>query len=46
MSLGKIYYDLKHTAGFISLAKLVSATKSNKRNVEERLSGQDMYNLH
>ena len=46
MSLGKVYYDLKHTAGFSSAAKLVSAAKSNKRNVEEWLSGQDEYTLH
>jgi len=46
MSLGKIYYDPKHTAGFSSAAKLVSAAKRNKRNVEEWLSGQDTYNLH
>jgi hypothetical protein len=39
MSLGKIDYDPKHTAGFSSVAKLVSAAKSNKRNVEEWLSG-------
>jgi transposase InsO family protein len=46
MSLGKIYYDPKHTAEFSSVAKLVSATSSNKRNVEEWLSGQDTYALH
>jgi len=46
MSLGKIYYDPKHTAGFSSAAKLVSAAKSNKRNVEVWLSGQDSYTLH
>jgi len=46
MSLGKIYYDPKHTAGFSSEAKLVTAAKSNKRNVEEWLSGQDTYTLH
>jgi len=45
MSLGKIYYDFKHTAGFISAAKLVSAAKSSKRNVEW-LSGRDTYSLH
>jgi len=31
MSLGKIYYDPKHTAAFSSAAKLVSAAKSNKK---------------
>jgi hypothetical protein len=46
MSLGKIYYDPKHTAGFSSVAKLVSAAKSNKRKVEEWLAGQDTYTLH
>jgi len=46
MSLSKVYYDPKHTAGFSSATKLVSATKSNKRNVEEWLSGQDTYTLH
>jgi hypothetical protein len=29
MSLGTIYYDPKHGAGFSSVAKLVSAAKSN-----------------
>jgi len=46
MSVGKIYYDPKHTAGFSSAAKLVSAAKSINRNVEEWLSGQDAYTLH
>jgi hypothetical protein len=46
LSLGKIYYDPIHTAGFSSVAKLVSAAKSNKRNVEKWLSGQDTYTLH
>ena len=32
--------------GFSSVAKLVSAAKSNKKNVEEWLSGQDTYTLH
>jgi len=35
MSLGKIYYDLKHAAGFSSVAKLVMTAKSSKRDVEE-----------
>ena len=46
MSLGKIYQDPKHTAGFSSAAKLVSVGKSNKKNVERWLSGQDTYTLH
>jgi len=46
MSLGKIYYDPKHTAGFSSAAKLVGAAKSNKINVKKWLSGQDTYTLH
>jgi len=46
MSPGKIYYVPKHTAGFSSAEKLVSAAKRNKRNVEEWLSGQDTYTLH
>jgi len=46
MSLGKIYYDPKHTAGFSSAGKLVNAAKRNERNVEEWLSGQDTYTLH
>jgi len=45
MSLGKAYYDPKHAAGFGSVAKLVKAGKT-KRDVEERLSGQDTYTLH
>jgi hypothetical protein len=45
-SLGKIYYDPKHTAWFSSAAKLVSVAKSSKRNVADWLSGQDTYNLH
>jgi len=46
MSLGKVYYDPKHAAGFGSVAKLVKASKNNKRAVEEWLSGQDTYTLH
>jgi hypothetical protein len=45
MSLGTIYYDPKHPAGFSSVAKLVRSAKSNK-NVEEWLSGADTYTLH
>jgi len=41
MSLGKVYYDPKYAAGFGSVTKLVKAGKSNKRDIEEWLSGQD-----
>jgi hypothetical protein len=34
MSLGTIYNDPKHPAGFSSVAKLVRSAKSNKKNVE------------
>jgi len=43
--LSVIYYDPKHAAGFSSVAELVRAAKSNKRYVEEWLSGQDTYTL-
>jgi len=46
MSLGNIYYDPKHAAGFGSAAKLVKASKNKKRNVEEGLSDQNTYTLH
>ena len=46
MSLGKVYYNTKHAAGFSSVAKLVKAGRSNKRYVEEWLSGQETYTLH
>jgi len=46
MSVGEVYYEPKHTAEFSSAAKLVSAAKSDKRNVEVWLSGQDTYTLH
>jgi len=46
MSLGKFYYNLKHTAGFSSVANLVRAAKSSKRHGEEWLSDQDTYNVH
>jgi hypothetical protein len=45
MTLAKIYYDPKHTAGFSSVAKLVRSGKSNKKSVEEWLSGPDTYKL-
>jgi len=37
MSLGKVDYDPKHVVGFVSVAKLVEASKNNKRAVEEWL---------
>jgi len=46
MSLFKNCIDSKHTARFSSVAKLVRADKSNKRNVEQLLSGQHTYTLH
>jgi len=44
LSLGKIYYDPKHTVVFSSVSKLVRAAKY-KRNVEEYLAGQDTYTM-
>ena len=46
MSLGKVYYDPKHAAGFGSVEKLVKASKYKKRDVEEWLAGQNTYTLH
>jgi len=46
MSLDKVYYDPKHAAGFCSVAKVVKAGKSNKRNVELWFSGQNTYTRH
>ena len=46
MSLGKIFYDPEHPAGFGSVAKLASASKTNKGIVNEWLSGQNTYTLH
>ena len=46
MSLGKIFYDPKHPAGFGSVAKLANASKTNKGIVNEWLSGQNTYTLH
>ena len=45
MSLGKVYYDPKHPAGFVSVAKFVKARKSKKMDVEQWLSGQKTYTL-
>jgi hypothetical protein len=38
MSLGNVYYDPKHPAGFGSVAKLVKASKNKENNVEDWLS--------
>ena len=46
MSLGNVYYDPKHPAGFGSVAKLVKASKNRKRVLEEWLSSQNTYTLH
>jgi len=46
MSLGKVYYDPKHAAGFGSVLKLVKASKHKKRDVEEWLAGQNTNTLH
>ena len=46
ISLGKVYYDPKHPAGFGSVAKLVNASKNKKKHVELWLSIQNTYTLH
>ena len=46
MSLGKVYYDPKHAAGFGSVEKLVKASKHKERDVEEWLASQNTYTLH
>ena len=46
MSLGKVYYHAKLPTRFGSIAMLVKASKNNKRDVEEWLSGQNTYTLH
>jgi hypothetical protein len=46
MSLGKVYYDSKHAAGFGSVVKMVKACKQKKKDVEEWLAGQNTYTLH
>ena len=43
---GKFFYDPKYPAGFGSVAKLANAFKTNKRIVNEWLSGQNTYTLH
>jgi hypothetical protein len=35
LSLGKVYYDPKHSAGFGSVSKLVKARKNKRSDVEE-----------
>ena len=46
MSLGKVYYDPKHPAGFGSVANLVNTSKNKKRDVGEWLPSQNTYTLH
>ena len=46
MSLGKIFYDPEHPAGFGSVAKPANASKTNKGIVNEWLSGHNTYTLH
>jgi hypothetical protein len=46
MPLGKLYYDSKLPVAFGSEAKLVKASKNEKREVEEWLSSQNTYTLH
>jgi len=46
MSLGKVYYEPKHAAGFGSVTKLMKASKHKKRDVEEWLAGHNTYTLH
>jgi hypothetical protein len=46
MSIGSVYYDPKHAAGFGSVGKLVKASKTKKKDVEEWLSGQNPCTLH
>jgi hypothetical protein len=46
MSLGDIYYNPKHPAGYASVGKLVKASNKTKNDVEELLAGQDTYTLH
>jgi hypothetical protein len=46
MSLGEIYYNPKHPAGYASVGKLVKANNKTKNDVEEWLAGQDTYTLH
>jgi hypothetical protein len=45
-TLGKVYYDPKHAAGFGSVAKLVKTSKNKKSDVEEWLAGKNTYTMH
>ena len=46
MTMGKIFYHPKQTAGFGSVAKQANASKTNKGIVNEWLSGHNTYTLH
>jgi hypothetical protein len=45
MSLGKVYYDPKHS-GFGIVSKLVKGSENKRSDIEEWLSGQDAYTPH
>ena len=44
--LRKVYYDLKHPAGYASIQKLVKATGYSPRSVKTWLKKQSTYTLH
>ena len=46
MSLRNIYYNPKHAASFGSVAKLVKASNSKKKDVQDWLASQNAYTLH
>jgi hypothetical protein len=46
MSLGKVYYDPKHSAGFWSFVKLVKTSNIKKGISRICLTSQNTYNLH
>jgi hypothetical protein len=46
MSLGKFYYDPEHPEDFGSVSNLVTASKKNRKDVQEWLSAQDTFTLH
>ena len=46
MSLGKVYYDPKHAAGYGSVANPVTGSKTKRRDLEDWLSGQNTNTLH
>jgi hypothetical protein len=46
MSLCTLYYNPEHPASFSSVARLVKASISSKRDVENWLAGPDTYTLH